>query len=163
KDGQRTASDSLTGTLTSPEFTVRKPYIRFLIGGGNIKDQTCVNLLVNGKTVRQAYGKNQNRMDWAFWDVRDLAGKQAQIQVVDNAPGGWDNSGLDHILSSDHSSAYTGAVPPVAAERKLDAEALPRWVKPLREVAPQTPADPFHAWSRLITAQGDFPSAAREV
>ena len=36
-------------------------------------------------------------------------------------------------------------------------------VKHLREVAPQNPADPFHAWSRLITAQGDFPTAVREV
>ena len=42
--------DEATGTLTSPTFQVERRYINFLIGGGRFSGETCINLMVQGKT-----------------------------------------------------------------------------------------------------------------
>ncbi|MEU1850533.1 GH32 C-terminal domain-containing protein [Streptomyces sp. NPDC019990] len=97
--------DSTTGTLTSPEFTVDKKYVNFLIGGGNhpagSEGPTTVELLVDGQVVRSATGKDAEALDWASWDVGDLAGKKARIRIVDDNTGGWGHLNVDHIVLSD--------------------------------------------------------------
>src|SRR3954469_1772569 len=50
--------DRSTGTLTSPEFTIRRKYVNFLIGGGKDPEKLAMNLLVGGKVVRTATGPN---------------------------------------------------------------------------------------------------------
>lgn len=79
--------DESKGTLTSPEFTVEKPFVNFLVGGGNYKGQTCVNLVVDGKVVRTVTGKNNERLEWTHWDVSEFKGKKAQIVIVDDRTG----------------------------------------------------------------------------
>ncbi|MFI8850111.1 GH32 C-terminal domain-containing protein [Streptomyces sp. NPDC053499] len=97
--------DSGTGTLTSPEFTLDKKHINFLIGGGRHPagsgNPTAVELLVDGKVVRSATGKDDEVLDWASWDVDDLAGKRAKIRIVDDNTGGWGHVNVDHIVLSD--------------------------------------------------------------
>ena len=99
-------SDKPTGTLTSPEFTIDRMRINFLIGGGKTPEKTCVNLLVCGKVVRTAVGnatKDTGRkkiMRWISWDVSELNGKLARIQIVDQLPGGWGHVVVDHIYRS---------------------------------------------------------------
>lgn len=90
--------DSLTGTLTSSEFLIDFDTIEFLVGGGRHKGMTCVNLVVDGKTVLSATGKANNQMSLNTWNVRRFAGKKAKIQIVDNHKAGWGNIGLDHIV-----------------------------------------------------------------
>ncbi|MCT9139439.1 GH32 C-terminal domain-containing protein [Streptomyces violarus] len=101
--------DATTGTLTSPEFTVDKKHINFLIGGGNhpadSANPTAVELLVDGKVVRSATGKDGEALNWASWDVGDLAGKKAQIRIVDDNTGGWGHLNVDHIVLSDTQAA----------------------------------------------------------
>ncbi|MEU2267235.1 GH32 C-terminal domain-containing protein [Streptomyces olindensis] len=97
--------DSTTGTLTSPEFTLDKKHINFLIGGGNhpagSSGPTVVQLVVDGQVVRSATGKDTEALNWASWDVSDLAGKKAQIKIVDDNTGGWGHLNVDHIVMSD--------------------------------------------------------------
>jgi non-lysosomal glucosylceramidase len=93
--------DDSQGTLTSPEFTIRRPYIQFRIGGGNRPDVACINLLRGGKVVRTATGKDKERLLWDFWDVGDLVGHEVQIQIVDHATGGWGHINIDDVGFAD--------------------------------------------------------------
>jgi len=99
--------DRSVGTLTSPEFTIERKHINFLIGGGRHHGKTCIDLIVKGKTVRTAVGpalkndKRQEVLDWASWDVSQFAGVQAAIQIVDGHVGGWGHIDIDHIVQSD--------------------------------------------------------------
>jgi fructan beta-fructosidase len=107
-----TGGDRATGTLTSPPFTIERGYLNFLIGGGGYADETCINLLDDGRAVRTAVGPNtqsggSETLEWAAWDVRDLQGQQARIQIVDRRTGGWGHINVDHIVQSDRSAAAT--------------------------------------------------------
>ncbi len=98
--------DGTQGTLTSPPLEIRKDFINFLIGGGMHPGKTCMNLLVDGKVVRTATGPNDRpggseMLDWASWDVKDLRGKKAILQIVDNQTGGWGHINVDQIVQSD--------------------------------------------------------------
>jgi sucrose-6-phosphate hydrolase SacC (GH32 family) len=98
--------DKSTGTLTSPEFKIERKFISFLIGGGRNPEKTCMNLLVDGKVVRNATGPNDQpggseRLEPAFWDVTELAGKTAIIQILDNATGGWGHINIDNIVQTE--------------------------------------------------------------
>jgi len=99
--------DDLTGTLTSPTFTIERDSINFLIGGGGFQDKTCMNLIINGGVVRTATGSNSvdgfsEALDWQSWDVRELKGKKARIQIVDDHKGERGRIMVDHIIQSDH-------------------------------------------------------------
>ena len=89
------------GTLTSPAFEISRKYINFLIGGGSHADQTCINLLVDDKVVRTATGKDNEKLEWSFWNVEDLQGKTATIQIVDRNSGGWGHINIDQIELAD--------------------------------------------------------------
>ncbi len=98
--------DQSTGTLTSPPFKLARKYMNFLIGGGKYPGKTCMNLLVDGHVVRTATGPNDKpggseQLDWQFWDVSELEGKEAVIQIVDDHTGAWGHITVDHIIQSD--------------------------------------------------------------
>jgi sucrose-6-phosphate hydrolase SacC (GH32 family) len=98
--------DAATGTLTSPEFTVERRFLNFLIGGGRHPGQCCVNLLVDGKVVRSATGSattpaDDEHLSWHTWDVGDLAGRKARIEIVDSHTGGWGHINIDQVTLSD--------------------------------------------------------------
>ncbi|HRR86462.1 MAG TPA: GH116 family glycosyl hydrolase [Phycisphaerae bacterium] len=101
RGGGISATDSHIGSMTSKEFTVERHYIRFRIGGGAHPGQTCVNLLVDGAVVRSAAGHNNNRMRIEHFDVREFAGKQARLQVMDGVKDAWGNIGVDEIVFTD--------------------------------------------------------------
>jgi non-lysosomal glucosylceramidase len=113
--------DAATGTLTSPEFTISRYYINFLVGGGNHEGSTCINLLVDGEKVRSTTGAADNRLQPMCWDVRQWAGRKGQLQIVDMATGPWGNIGVDDIVFSDHpDSPHVG----LANERDFGTLAL---------------------------------------
>jgi sucrose-6-phosphate hydrolase SacC (GH32 family) len=119
--------DKSTGTLSSPQFTIERKFIGFLIGGGGWEGQTCMNLLVDGKVVRTAAGPNKipggsEALEPGQWDVGDLAGKSAQIEIVDNATGGWGHINVDQIVLTDRK----GPVP--LAEQQRDFKIAERYL-----------------------------------
>ncbi len=98
--------DNSKGVLTSPSFQIERSYINFLIGGGGYPEETCIDLLVDGKVVRTAVGPNKEpggseMLDWHSWDVSEFTGQQAQIQIIDNRAGGWGHINIDQIIQSD--------------------------------------------------------------
>jgi non-lysosomal glucosylceramidase len=90
-------NDQKQGKLTSPPFTIDRAWISFLIGGGEQAGKTCINLIVDGKAVLTAHGKNNEKLTWHNWDVRPFQGKQATIQIVDAESGPWGHVNVDQI------------------------------------------------------------------
>ncbi len=102
--------DQSTGTLTSPPFRIERKFIKFLIGGGKDPQKTCMNLLIDGKTVRNATGPNDRpggseTLEPGFWDVQEFSGQTAVIQIVDQATGGWGHINVDDIIQTDRKPA----------------------------------------------------------
>lgn len=102
--------DAATGKLTSPQFEISRDCISFLIGGGGWPDQTCMNLLVDGKRVRTATGPNQNpggseALERVNWNVAEFKGRKAVIEIVDQSTGGWGHINVDHIVLTDQPQA----------------------------------------------------------
>jgi len=96
--------DGTTGTLTSPAIRLERKYLHFLIGGGNHPDETCVNLLIDGKRVRTATcsaAGGSEHLEETAWDVSQFAGKEAVIEIVDRHTGGWGHVNADHFVLSD--------------------------------------------------------------
>jgi sucrose-6-phosphate hydrolase SacC (GH32 family) len=128
--------DASTGTLTSPPFNIERSFIQFLIGGGMHPGETCMNLLVEGKVVRTATGPNDRpggteRLDRQSWDVRDLAGRTAVIEIVDKATGGWGHINVDQIVQTDHK------LPDILANVKREFKISQRYLNlPIRNDGP---------------------------
>ena len=97
--------DPNTGSIVSPEFTINQDYLNFEIAGGNHPEpgpgETAVNLVVDGVVVRTATGHDSGTLNWVAWDLRDLTGRQAHIEIVDQATGGWGHVLADHFVLSD--------------------------------------------------------------
>jgi hypothetical protein len=126
--------DSLTGTLTSSEFTIDFDAIEFLVGGGSHQGKTCVNLIIDDKVVLSATGRDNNQMSINTWNVRPFAGRTAKIQVVDNHTSGWGNIGIDHIVFqkfveqpsfNGKPKASASGQPPASAQRDTTASGSP--------------------------------------
>jgi fructan beta-fructosidase len=67
--------------------------------------ETTVDLVVNGQIVRSATGQNSPHLQWVSWNVADLAGQNAHIEIIDNNTGGsstgWGHLFADEIVFSD--------------------------------------------------------------
>lgn len=89
-------SDQLHGKLISPEFTIERPFISFLVGGGG-SPRTEVRLLVAGQVARAARGRNDERLEAHNWNVREFLGQTARIEIVDEESGPWGHINVDQI------------------------------------------------------------------
>jgi sucrose-6-phosphate hydrolase SacC (GH32 family) len=118
--------DKSEGTLTSPEFEITHSHLSFLIGGGNHAGKTCLNLLVDGRVARTATGDAAERLAWKSWDVRDLRGRKAVLEIVDHHTGGWGHINVDHILLAD-APARPATEPALWADWGRDFYAAVSW------------------------------------
>ena len=100
--------DNGTGHITSPEFTITRDYVNFLVGGGNhpypgsaSNPPTAINLVVDGAVVRTRTGRDAEALSWTHWDVSELEGRRARIEIVDEHTGGWGHINADHFTFAD--------------------------------------------------------------
>ncbi len=93
--------DATKGTLTSPQFEIAKGFINFQVAGGNHPDETHIDLIVDGEVVRTRTGNNSEKLVWTGWDVQDLIGQTAQIQLVDDRSDFWGHINADQFSFSD--------------------------------------------------------------
>ena len=103
KPGQKPGTiqgDRPQGTLTSPPFTIPNGTLNFLIGGGN-NFKARVELIVSGKRVFHATGRNTETMHRVEWDLSPYAGKTGRIRIVDKSPGGWGHINVDDFRIND--------------------------------------------------------------
>src|SRR5579859_817462 len=94
--------DGPAGTFTSPEFEIERKYVSFFIGGGDYERDTCLNLLIGGKTVRSATGWRSDRLVPASWDVNEFRGQKARVQLVDQATGDWGHINVARVVQTDN-------------------------------------------------------------
>ena len=92
--------DGPQGSLTSPSFQITGKFLKFLIGAGcqgsfpNIRAE----LIVGGEVVREETPRTcDEAMTEKRWNVKDYAGKNAQLRLVDNSSGGWGHINFDHL------------------------------------------------------------------
>jgi hypothetical protein len=157
--GDVSAKDRETGRLTSRAFRIERNYLRMFVGGGSHAGKTCVNLRVDGQVVRTSTGKNDNRLQPVSWDVRDLADRQATIEIVDAESGAWGNIGVDHILQSDQ----PGESIPLADQPDYGTLALSLLGDAAGTLAsPNIPLDgaPAHIFSPETSVTNDVAAAA---
>jgi quinoprotein glucose dehydrogenase len=119
--------DAGTGSLTSPEFAVTRPHLAFLIAGGDHRGETCVQLLVDGKVVREATGARTLEFRQVNWDVSEFRGRRAVLRILDRRTDGWGIIAADHFVLSERPEPPlprdgTGRLPAVAALAKVPGE-----------------------------------------
>jgi len=113
--------DRSTGSLTSPEFTIENDYITFLIGGGQHRN-TALELLVDGRPVRHATGRNSESLRVEAFDVRQLKDKTARLRIVDHNTGGWGHILVDQITFTNTRGTGKARKPAVALDTGLAPE-----------------------------------------
>ena len=99
--GNTSEKDAATGSLLSPEFTVARRFIRFLIGGGRKPGELGMELLIDDKVVATATGSDSNKMSPANLQVAAFEGKKARLRIVDRSKAPWGNVGIDEIVFTD--------------------------------------------------------------
>ncbi len=100
-DSLAQSSDQATGTLTSAPFIIDQSYLTFMVGGGGDHNKEFIGLLVDGKIVQYASGKNDETLRPGLFDLRGLKGKTAQLQIGDNGTGAWGHILVDNIVFTD--------------------------------------------------------------
>lgn len=90
--------DLLQGKLVSRPFKIEYDKIQFLIGGGSHVGKTCINLVVDQKVVRSATGNDNGDLRLKEWDVTNLQGSIATLEIVDQYSGPWGHIIVDEIL-----------------------------------------------------------------
>ncbi len=144
-------SDKPQGKLVSLPFQIRKPYINFLISGGNHQHKTCVNLKIGDQLVRTQTGKNDDKLEPVSWSVATFIGQMAQLEIVDHHSGGWGHVSVDHILQSDLSTNinhyYSQMIVQLANENeRLPVDLLERWHNTQKETNFEKTSHPLFYW-----------------
>lgn len=117
--------DAATGTLTSPEFEIKRPFLNFMVGGGSQRN-TRMDLLVKGKVVRTASGQDAEQLTWDSWDVHQFENQKAVVKIVDEATSGWGHIDVDQIMLADK-PAHAAADPALWFDYGPDYYAAVSW------------------------------------
>lgn len=98
--------NTATGTLSSPEFTIERNTIQFLIGGGSHPNDIFIDLIVNDSVIRRSYPYSNYHLVWESWEVSAHKGSKAVIRITDNSSLTRGDILIDHIIQSDQRKGY---------------------------------------------------------
>jgi fructan beta-fructosidase len=130
---------SLAGTLTSPEFTIDRNFIRFLIGGRSDSSRTGLQLLIDGKPEFYAGGASDRQLRPGVFDVSAFQGRKAQLVI--NDAGVWEYVMVDDIVASDSPGEGVNVVHPISqcvpVDKEMDLAGARYLVLPINNLAPQ--------------------------
>lgn len=87
KPGQMQGNRPQGGLISEP-FTIRKPYIAFLVAGGTAP-AASVDLIVSGNVVRSASGAESPTLREVVWDVSEFLGERAIVYIRDRGSDPW--------------------------------------------------------------------------
>ena len=76
-----------TGKLISPAFIIERRYLNFLISGnGHYNVENCnLRLIIGDSIVRYAAGTRAPHIEWESFDLSDLIGQEAHIEIADDS------------------------------------------------------------------------------
>lgn len=106
--------DEQTGILQSSPFKANKRYLKFLVGGGNLKEKTSVNLVVDGKIVETAVGNQTEILEPKVWDLKPYFGKDASIRIIDLCVNPWGHVLADNFVLTDNKDENLNSLSPSA-------------------------------------------------
>ncbi len=122
-EGKTTIFDNHVSELVTPPFEVKLDYVTFLLSGGNMPNEACINLLIDGKVVRTATGRNDDKLEWVAFDVKAFRGKKAQIQVLDTSTAAFGYITFDCICQSPNSKGAVRIIAKLPSKAKTAARA----------------------------------------
>ncbi len=98
--------DGPMGTLTSDPFTIERPYLNFLLGGGAVSGLHAdlyigETRIATATAIAQAGDVEQERLYPRTWDLSAYQGQTAYIVLVDSVDGGWGHLNADFFTLSD--------------------------------------------------------------
>jgi len=93
--------DKETGRLISEPFIINRNFISFLVGGGNHPETTCIQLIINDSVKFSSTGLNTGELRKEFWDVSELLGQKAHIEILDKYSKRWGHIIIDDIRFTD--------------------------------------------------------------
>ena len=94
--------DSPTGLVRSKEFVVTGNSMNLLVGGGSYPN-ACYVALVDAATSEVLFketGKDTDRMDRRYWDLRPHKGKRTYVEISDNSSAAFGHISCDGIVES---------------------------------------------------------------
>ncbi|MGE0538352.1 MAG: PSD1 and planctomycete cytochrome C domain-containing protein [Pirellulales bacterium] len=105
-------SGVLTGRLTSPRFTITRPFIWFRIGGANDTVNCRISLVVNGQPLGllTETGRGDHHLEQRYFDVHELLDREVFLEIVDESDAVDGFIGVDEIMFADEP-------PPVLSSR----------------------------------------------
>ncbi|MBX9791829.1 MAG: PSD1 and planctomycete cytochrome C domain-containing protein [Pirellulales bacterium] len=103
-------SGSLTGRLTSPRFTITRPFIWFRIGGANDIANCRISLVVNGQPLGllTQTGRGDRHLERRFFDVHELLDREVFLEIVDESDAADASISVDDICFADEPPALSG-------------------------------------------------------
>ncbi len=92
--------DKETGKATSAPFKLERKFLRFLLSGGHYPGRACVNLVVEGKVVASATGRNSHVLEPVAFDLAPYLGKEGHVEMVDEVTGPWGHVCMDMLYQA---------------------------------------------------------------
>jgi hypothetical protein len=136
------------GRAISPPFRIVGDVMTLRVGGGAIPGELGLRLWVEGRVERTATGSRSEVLVQREWDVRDLKGRMARLEVFDETTGGWGHVMFDEM----HQYLVDEGDPPVLRDFPLEGPQEPaesrrraeaRGLEPFLRIARPSPLRPL--------------------